>query len=426
MTLNIVHFSKTPLAGAPIRLVRALRQHTNYTVNLIDLQRWGIFDCDVIYAENPEYALSLAEKADIIHLHDCLDEESQLFELINFKKLRQQGKMLIRQFHSPRLAIARGLEITESELLASSIPSIVIAQYPERYFPHSRVVPNIIPHNSELYLPGTSNSVPEICYSPTKPFSAWDGSQDYIKRWSTKGSPETIEIIEQVALETGCKAQFLTGKTQAEVMKAKQQAIIVADELVTGSYHLSGLEGLSVGKPVVSYLDPRTIHTLQEISGSTICPFVNVRLENLRTVLVHLLNNLDEVEHLGIASRQWIEKYWSDKSLVKHFADVYEQLVIDPSQITRQDSLRIDDKATYFQTVTLPDLIYSSRSNCFKVELSYFQKVKQKFEFYSNKIRQWCIKYFPSLLVGFIKKTVRAKRQLFKNIKIPKIIKSHI
>lgn len=424
MSLKIVHFSKTPLAGAPIRLVQALRQHTDHKVNLIDLERWSIFEHDVIYSENPEYALSLAENADIIHLHDCLDEESKIFELIDFKKLRQQGKMLLRQFHSPRLAIARKLGITESELLASSIPSIVIAQYPERYFPHSRVVPNIIPHNSDLYLPQISNSTPAICYSPTKPFSAWDGCQDYAKRWATKGTPETVKIIEQVANETNCQVKLLTGKTQAEVMKAKQQATIVADELVTGSYHLSGLEGLSVGKPVVAYLDPRTIYILKEISGSNTCPFVNVRLENVRKILVHLLHNLDEVQHLGIASRQWIEKYWSDKLLVEHFTDVYEQLILDPSQIIRQDSLRIDDKVTYFHTVTLPDLIYSSRADCFKVKPSYIQRVKQKLKFYLNKARQWCVKYFPSLLVKFIRKTFHVKRHLFNKPAILKIIRS--
>ena len=412
MTLNIVHFSKTPLAGAPIRLVLALRQHTNYTVNLVDLKDWGIFDRDVVYAEDPEYALSLAEKADIIHLHDCLDYESELFELINFKKLRQQGKMFIRQFHSPRLAIAKGLGITESELLASSIPSMVIAQYHERYFPNSRVIPNIIPQNSNLYLPQVSNSTPAICYSSTRPFSAWDGSEDYVKRWATKGTPETVKIIQQVALETNCKVKFLTGKTQAEVMKAKQQATIVVDELVTGSYHLSGLEGLSVGKPVIAYLDSRTIYTLQEISGSTTCPFINVRLEDAHGILVHLLNNLDEAQHIGKASRQWIEKYWSDKLLVRHFVDVYEKLMEDPSQITRQDSLCIDDKVTYFQVVTLPDLVYYSRANCFRVKPSYIQRVKQQIKSYLGRLRQWCIKYFPPSLVKLIRKIFQIKRQV--------------
>ena len=412
MTLKIVHFSRTPLAGAPIRLVQALRQHTNYTVNLVDLKNWGIFDRDIVYAEDPEYALSLAEQADIIHLHDCLDYDSKSFDPIDFRKLHQQGKIFIRQFHSPRLAIAKGLGITESELLASSIPSIVIAQYPERYFPNSIVIPNIIPQNSNLYLPQISNSTPAICYSPTKPFSAWDGSEDYVKRWATKGTPETVKIIQQVALETNCKVQFLTGKTQAEVMKAKQQATIVVDELVTGSYHLSGLEGLSVGKPVIAYLDSRTIYTLQEISGSTTCPFINVRLEDAHGILVHLLNNLDEAQQIGKASRQWIEKYWSDKLLVRHFVDVYEKLMEDPSQITRQDSLRIDDKVTYFQAVTLPDLVYSSRANCFRVKPSYIQRVKQQIKSYLSRLRQWCIKSFPPSLVQLIRKIFQIKRQV--------------
>jgi hypothetical protein len=38
--VKVVHFSKTPLAGAPIRLVEALQRYTKYDVHLVDLKRW--------------------------------------------------------------------------------------------------------------------------------------------------------------------------------------------------------------------------------------------------------------------------------------------------------------------------------------------------------------------------------------------------
>ncbi len=58
--MKVVHFSRTQLAGAPIRLVQALRSHTNYDVWLVDLERWGRYDHDVVHTENPARTLELA------------------------------------------------------------------------------------------------------------------------------------------------------------------------------------------------------------------------------------------------------------------------------------------------------------------------------------------------------------------------------
>jgi hypothetical protein len=71
--MNIVVFSKTPLAGAPIRIVQALRRHTDFNVRLVDLKRWGIYDHDVVHSESPDAVVDLADKADIIHLFNYLD-----------------------------------------------------------------------------------------------------------------------------------------------------------------------------------------------------------------------------------------------------------------------------------------------------------------------------------------------------------------
>ena len=82
--MKIVHFSKTPLAGAPIRLVHALQEHSQHEVHLVDLERWGNYQHDVVHVENPEKALALAEAADIIHLHNYLEYASDDFYPIDF------------------------------------------------------------------------------------------------------------------------------------------------------------------------------------------------------------------------------------------------------------------------------------------------------------------------------------------------------
>ena len=420
MSLKIVHFSKTCLAGGPFRLVRLLQKHTNYDVRLIDLERWGRYPHDLVYTENQEEALALAEKADIIHFHNYLDYNSQDFSPINFNLLRKSGTVFVRQFRSESSFVAKKMGISVSELLDSPIPSIVIAQYPERFYPDAQVVPNAIPSQDSEYSLSLENPSIDLLYSPTKSISAWDD------RWNTKGAPETIEIIKRVQNSTKCSAKIVSNISLSEVLSEKRKTRIVLDDLVTGSYHMSGVEAMCLGKAVLSYIDNRIEFVLREITGSDVCPFVNVRLEDAQEVLMYLLKHPNEVSSIGRAGREWIDCYWSEKVIAEHYIDVYEKLIQDPSLVRRQDALRLDTSRLYFHGVTLPDLIYSSRANCFKAKPSFIQRAKQKLKFYLNKVRQWCVKHFPLLLIKFIRKTFQIKRRLFNKSAIFKAIRQYI
>lgn len=355
MVLNILHFSKTPLAGAPIRLVRALQEHSTYNVHLVDSNRWGIYDQDIVFLENPELVMELAEDADIIHFHNYLDYDSKDFFPINFQELHNQGKIFVRQFHSHPQLVAREMKTNIKDILDSPIPSLVIAQFQERYYPNARVVPNIIPQNDPQYKPSKEDLSECIFFSP----SAKDNL--FTDRWNTKGAYETMKVLEKVSQKTGFPLRVISGKNLNQVMSMKRQAKTVIDELATGSYHLSGLEGLSLGKPVFAYLDPRVDYVLREISRAKISPFLNIRLEDTFDVMVDLLNHPDVSYEIGKASRKWIEKYWSDHELIKHYEDVYQKLLVDPTMIRRQESLSLTDTAMYYRSIDLPDRVYSSR-----------------------------------------------------------------
>lgn len=366
--VRIVHFSITPLAGAPIRLVQALKRHTNYDVHLVDLERWGRYDHDAVHGDDPERTFELVRAADIIHLHNYLDYQSSEFHPVDFDALRQEGKAFIRQFHSHPDLVAQGMQIEVSNLLASAMPALVIAQFQERFYPNARVVPNIIPQDSTTYSPGYEPITNDIFFSPTSTLSAWDD------RWNTKGTPETLELMKQVARKTGCSMKCMTNSTFQEVIAEKRRARLVIDDLITGSYHLSGLEGLSLGKPVFSFLDGRTQRVLGEIAGTETCPFVNVRLEDSYEVLVYLVEHPEEAAAIGKAGRKWIERYWSDHILVQHFVDVYEKLLVDPHLVARQDSLCLKDTVDRLQAVVLPDLAYRSRAERYQASLPIARK----------------------------------------------------
>jgi hypothetical protein len=361
--VKVVHFSITPLAGAPIRLVQALRSHTNYEVWLVDLERWGRYDHDVVHTENPDRTLELVKAADIIHLHNYLGYQSREFHPVDFDALGKEGKAFIRQFHSHPELVAQAMQMDVSDLLSSPIPSLVIAQFQERFYPNARVVPNIIPQDSITYSPGHEAISTDIFFSPTSTVSAWDD------RWNTKGTPETLELMKHVARKTGCITKCMTNSTFQEAIAEKRRARVVIDDLITGSYHLSGLEGLSLGKPVFSFLDSRTQRVLREIAMTELCPFINLRLEDSFDVLLHLIEHPEETAAIGEASRKWIECYWSDHILVQHFVDVYENLLVDPQLVVRQASLRLKDTVDFFHAVILPDLAYLSRADHYQASL---------------------------------------------------------
>jgi hypothetical protein len=355
--MKVLHFSITPLAGMPVRLVQALRRHTGVDARLVDLKRFGLYDHDLVLSESPQETLDLAWDADVIHLHNYLDYDSKAFGRIDFRALAQSGKRVVRQFHSAPSLVAEVMGFTPEKLLAQDIPCLAIAQYPERLYPKAMVVPNFVPETEEAYLPSSKAPRWDIFYSPTKDFSAW------ADRWSTKGMPEASSVIEGVGRRTRAATRIVTGLPLAQALEEKRASRIVVDDLVTGSYHLTGLEGLAQGKCVLSYLDERSLMLMRRFSGSDTHPFVNVRLEDAGEVLEYLVGEPELTRELGVQGRRWLAEYWAEERMIRHYERVYELLLEDPRLVARQPELSLESRSKYFFFHTLPDLIYRSRAS---------------------------------------------------------------
>jgi hypothetical protein len=310
-----------------------------------------------VHEESADEVRELAWSADILHLHNYLDLASTHFEGIDFKALAKAGKAVIRQFHSSPELIAQVMGITVRELLEQPLPSLAIAQYPERFFPKARVVPNFVPETDPAYLADAMPPHYDIFFSPTKTLSAWED------RWSTKAMPETSAAIASVARRTGCRTRVVTGLPLKEVLALKRASRIVVDDLVTGSYHLTGLEGAAQGKCVLSFLDERSLMLLRRFSGSPEHPFLNVRLEDAEDVLSELLASPDLVQTTGQHARDWLERHWREERMVLHYEEAYELLLENPALVSRQPELALDDPALIARYRHLPDMIYRARAS---------------------------------------------------------------
>ncbi|WP_152053203.1 glycosyltransferase family 1 protein [Tautonia marina] len=357
MPINVVSFSNTPLAGAPIRISRAVDRHPEIRARHVDLKRWGIFDHDHVHEEDPEQTLALAEQADVIQLFNAVSADSRDFAPVDFRALERRGARLVRMFESTPMMVASVAGVTVDEVLSDPTPKLVITQYPERFFPTARVVPNLVPEDSPAYLPPDEEPDLDVVFSPSWASSAWWA------RWDTKGTPETVAMLQRLERRTGARTAFIRSRPLSEVMQLKRRSRMIIDELITGSYHLSGLEGLSLGRAVLAYLDERADRVLRVFSGSEQCPFINTRLEDAGAVLESLLKHPDELAELGRESRAWLEQYWSQAWLVEqHYLAVYRDLLESPDRVTRQPELSLDGGAERLRTFVIPDAIYAARA----------------------------------------------------------------
>lgn len=353
--LRVVHFSLTPLAGMPLRLVRALGRHAGIEARLVDASRFGLYGQDVVFDETPELAVALAEAADVIHLHNYLNLASTAFAPIDFAALARRGARVVRQFHSTPALVAGTMGIPVAELLADRLPALVIAQYPERLYPNALVVPNFVPEDEPGYQPGDAPPEVDVFFSHTKTTGAFED------RWNTKGAPETMALLAELGATAGVTSDCVTGAPLEQALARKRRARLVVDDLASGSYHLTGLEGLAMAKPTLSFLDGRCLELLAAFAGTARCPFVNVRLEDAGPVVRALLADPQAAADVGLAGRDWLLAHFSARTRVAYYVAAYEALLRDPGSVRRQPEFSLDGPAARFFASALPEAVHQAR-----------------------------------------------------------------
>lgn len=355
--MRIVHFSVSAIARQPWMIVEGLRKHAGVDAHLVDLERYSYstFCYDIVFSEQPERAIELAETADIITLHNTLDLNSRQFAPIDFRRLAKKGVAFVRMFHTEPELIAQRMGTSVEDVLNCDLPSMASSHFQERCYPRARALPLMVMSEDPLCQPVDDTPSIDIFYSYT------NDSLAFADRWATKSFREMSAMLGEVQASTGCSLQICSRMPQEEVFAIKRRSLITTEELITGTYHTSALEGLCMGKATLAYLDHRLEYALRVIAGTEEVPFINVRLEDAPPVLEYLLRHRNEAMEIGQRGREWIDKYWSEPVLVGQFMRAYQELLEHPGRLDRQPELRLDG-IKRFWGVTLPDLIQEARA----------------------------------------------------------------
>ena len=366
--VKVAHISVTPLAGSPIRIVNSLN-HSKYDIEarliVFNEHQYGnrTYMNDLSWSKDKENCYEVIHSADILHFHHFFDLDSGGPFGESFIKMCADHAKFLRHYHSHPLVIARGQMSLVSEIIYSDIPSVVTAQFHERYYPNSLVIPNIIPieSDSDSYLPSKNRIKKRIGFSPTANNSAWNIDDYGFTRWDTKGAPETLSLLRKIP---GVDIDHIVDLPHEECLRRKNNCQICIDELITGSYHISSLESLAMGIPTLAYLDPRTLHTIQDITGSLEHPWINCRLEEAFEHLSELLGDDVLVSELGQRSRLWMERYWNEDFMVKKFIDAYHSL-LNSNRTLESPRFDLDNVANLWFYQRQYDINYSARKKRF-------------------------------------------------------------
>lgn len=344
----VVHLAITPLAGAPWRICRSVSAHTTTTCRLItarpDAYGPRRYPGDLNWSDPADQAEAreLLEAADLVVCHNQVGPETEHFEGLSLADLLADGTPMVRQFHSPPDFLARTGPWPDEHALMSGrddpLPALVIAQGQERFYPSAIPVPNIPDVTGQPWaLP--RNRPLRLAFAPTSDLRA-DAD-----RWSTKGAPETVAILESLAAEMPDRLEIdvLRDCPFEETIRRRAAADLNLDEVVTGNVHLSSLESLALGRPTLALLDDRTCDFLCAHTGAAELPWINTSLESLESVLRELLENPDRLAEIGAQGAAWMRRYWNPAETARQHVRAWMRVLAGDPPPPRFDPARYAD-----------------------------------------------------------------------------------
>ncbi len=311
--MNILHLADTGLSGSPIRIVDLLNKYTPHKARFViwdAVTHFRTFKTDVVAPRaGKESVAALLEWADIVHYHNRWRRQKVFTEF----GLEPPKKKSVIQIHSPRESENFSAEVS------SGIPLAIIAQYHVRQWPEvSYVVPNVVDIWDPAYrrLDRPKHNIPVVSYAP----SNWNA-----RGWDDKGYGVVSPILKRMGLSHEIKYDLIIKQPHQAVMERKRVADIGIDEIVTGSYHLSSLEYLSLGVPCFAHLDVKTAEVVKELTGAERLPWIDTTKTSFQRKLAQIIGDRSW-DSLGTDSREWMESYWKPEFLAEQYISMYEDL----------------------------------------------------------------------------------------------------
>jgi len=290
--MKLAIFSRTALAAAPWELYKALKKYTLLDVSLINgTVRYNdgrTFPHHLLLASPNGHAMRVLQESDLWHVHNYL-----VPQLIVTKKQQK----VIAQFHSlPRLG-------NWKQLMDFADRCYTIKQPNQEKEYKLKGLPNII--DPDEYRPVRRRMPIKIAFAPSNRMP--------IGNPASKGYNEVRTILDGVARKRDVEIVWIEGQWYEKNLQMKQQSHILIDDVVTGNWHRTSLEGACLGCVVLNKVMK--------------APFLYATLATLEERLLWLVDNPSVLNDFQERSRLWVLQHWHAMDRIKEYISAYEGLL---------------------------------------------------------------------------------------------------
>lgn len=289
--MKLAIFSKTPLAAAPWELYKALKKYTAIDVNLINgvahYHDGRVFPHHLLLMSNNGAAMAALQESELWHVHNYLSPQ-----LVMIKK----DQKIIAQFHSlPRLMNWKAL------MNFADISYTIRQPNQEKEYRELKALPNLI--DPDEYRPVRRRTPVRIAFAPS--------TRVAVGHPGSKGYAQVKDILDRIAHKRDVEVAWIEGIEYLKNLELKQQSHILIDDVVTGNWHRTSLEGMCFGCAV-----------LNKVAKS---PFIYATLNTLEERLLWLVDNPSILNDFQERSRLWVLQHWHAVDMVKEYVKAYEE-----------------------------------------------------------------------------------------------------
>ena len=184
------------------------------------------------------------------------------------------------------------------------------------------LIPNVVDIHDDIHCERErlKRKYPTVGYAP----SNWNA-----KGWDNKGFGLVHPYLKRrQTLSRDIRYTLIAKKPFTAAMEMKRQCDMGIDEFMTGSYHLSSMEFLSMGIATVAHLDELTRKAVFDVTGAENLPWIDVTKNNFSHKLDRAMTDMAFLEEKGKESRKWMERHWAPENLTQHYVQMYEDLLL--------------------------------------------------------------------------------------------------
>lgn len=312
LPINVIHIKRTNLAQAPNSIDHVLRFYTPIQSKLVYIENGD--------ANATKKILNriLKHKVNILHFHNKYIPNKQNNKTKPWPNVTAE----LIQYHSPTEYVHLDVPKHVKQYVLNQLHCTM------KEYKHLPILMN--PIVTSLHNSNRSNNKIRIVYSPSVVV-------DRPNPLSNKGFTQTSNILNKIKNKIKNKSveiDIIYNTPHHICMFRKSMATIIIDECVTGGFHKSSLEGLSLGKVVIAYLSDE----LKEKHPNL--PIISTHISKLENTLQNLINKgKTELEKQGKENKEWFEKNWSNKVVAKYYQQVYEKLIATTQSNPTQSNL---------------------------------------------------------------------------------------